>query len=115
MTQTIREKARIRQNREQDRSTEDDIARARLGRSRGQVVELISPLVVGRGSEHGPFNDEVYRDAWKDCTRLIQDSAGETAPLCQRRKGRCEDQKSDEACCLEALTKNVTEHEEERV
>ena len=35
MTQTIREKARIRQNREQVRSTEDDIARARLG-PRGQ-------------------------------------------------------------------------------
>ena len=36
MAQTIREKARIRQNREEDRSTEDDIARARLG-PRGQI------------------------------------------------------------------------------
>jgi hypothetical protein len=35
MAQTIREKAKIRQNREQDRATEDDIARARLG-PRGQ-------------------------------------------------------------------------------
>jgi hypothetical protein len=31
MAQTIREKAKIRQNREEDRATEDDIARARLG------------------------------------------------------------------------------------
>ena len=35
MAQSIREKAKIRQNREEDRSTEDDIARARLG-PRGQ-------------------------------------------------------------------------------
>jgi hypothetical protein len=35
MTQSIREKAKIRQNREEDRATEDDIARARLG-PRGQ-------------------------------------------------------------------------------
>jgi hypothetical protein len=35
MAQTIREKAKIRQNREEDRPTEDDIARARLG-PRGQ-------------------------------------------------------------------------------
>ena len=35
MAQTIREKARIRQNREEDRSSEDDIARSRLG-PRGQ-------------------------------------------------------------------------------
>jgi hypothetical protein len=31
MAQTIHEKAKIRQNREADRATEDDIARARLG------------------------------------------------------------------------------------
>ena len=31
MTQTIREKAKIRQNREEDRLTEDDIARKELG------------------------------------------------------------------------------------
>ena len=36
MPQSIREKARIRQNREDGRSTEDDIARARLG-PRGQI------------------------------------------------------------------------------
>ena len=35
MAQSIREKAKIRQNREGDRATEDDIARARLG-PRGQ-------------------------------------------------------------------------------
>jgi hypothetical protein len=35
MPQSIRERARIRQNREENRSTEDDIARARLG-PRGQ-------------------------------------------------------------------------------
>ena len=35
MPQSIRERARIRQNREDNRSTEDDIARARLG-PRGQ-------------------------------------------------------------------------------
>jgi hypothetical protein len=35
MPQSIREKARVRQNREENRSTEDDIARARLG-PRGQ-------------------------------------------------------------------------------
>jgi hypothetical protein len=35
MPQSIREKARVRQNREENRSTEDDIARARLG-FRGQ-------------------------------------------------------------------------------
>ena len=35
MAQTIREKAKIRQNREEDRSSEDDIARSRLG-PRGQ-------------------------------------------------------------------------------
>ena len=35
MPQTVREKARVRQNREENRSTEDDIARARLG-PRGQ-------------------------------------------------------------------------------
>ena len=35
MAQTIREKARIRQAREEGRATEDDIARARLG-PRGQ-------------------------------------------------------------------------------
>jgi hypothetical protein len=35
MPQNIRQKARIRQNREENRSTEDDIARARLG-PRGQ-------------------------------------------------------------------------------
>jgi hypothetical protein len=31
MAQTIREKAKIRQNREEDRASEDDISRARLG------------------------------------------------------------------------------------
>ena len=31
MAQTIREKAKIRQNREEDRLTEDDIARKELG------------------------------------------------------------------------------------
>jgi hypothetical protein len=36
MPQNIREKARIRQNREENRSTEDDIARDRLG-PRGQT------------------------------------------------------------------------------
>ncbi len=36
MGQTIREKARIRQNREGERLTEDDIARMRLG-PRGEV------------------------------------------------------------------------------
>jgi hypothetical protein len=36
MVQTIREKARIRQNREGERVTEDDIARRRLG-PRGEV------------------------------------------------------------------------------
>jgi hypothetical protein len=36
MPQSIREKARIRQNRGDGRSTEDDIARARLG-PRGQI------------------------------------------------------------------------------
>ena len=35
MAQSIREKAKVRQNREEDRATEDDIARARLG-PRGQ-------------------------------------------------------------------------------
>jgi hypothetical protein len=35
MAQSIREKAKIRQGREEDRPTEDDIARARLG-PRGQ-------------------------------------------------------------------------------
>ena len=35
MVQTIREKAKIRQNREEDRPSEDDIARERLG-PRGQ-------------------------------------------------------------------------------
>jgi hypothetical protein len=35
MGQSIREKAKVRQNREEDRPTEDDIARARLG-PRGQ-------------------------------------------------------------------------------
>jgi hypothetical protein len=35
MTQTIREKAKIRQNREEDRPSEDDIAREHLG-PRGQ-------------------------------------------------------------------------------
>jgi hypothetical protein len=35
MAQTVREKARIRQGREDDRPSEDDIARARLG-PRGQ-------------------------------------------------------------------------------
>jgi hypothetical protein len=31
MSQTIREKAKIRQNREEGRASEDDISRARLG------------------------------------------------------------------------------------
>jgi hypothetical protein len=31
MAQTIREKAKVRQNRDQDRPTEDDMARAHLG------------------------------------------------------------------------------------
>jgi hypothetical protein len=36
MAQTVREKAKIRQAREEGRSTEDDIARARLG-PRGEL------------------------------------------------------------------------------
>ena len=31
MTQTIREKAKVRQNRDEDRPTEDDVARSHLG------------------------------------------------------------------------------------
>ena len=54
MAQSIREKARIRQGREEGRATEDDIALARLG---------------PRGEERAP-----------DTAKMTQDSAEQTPP-----------------------------------
>jgi hypothetical protein len=43
MGQTIREKAKIRQAREEGRLTEDEIARARLGPTPGSEVSKMTP------------------------------------------------------------------------
>jgi hypothetical protein len=53
MAQTIREKAKVRQNRDDDRPTEDDVARSRLG-SRGNEGKPDSPRMTEAEREQIP-------------------------------------------------------------